>query len=55
MGLGGGRAMDSVAKTGLKNIDELVASTKVLLVDDDYHMRKVIRSLLARGRHQGCA
>ena len=38
--------MDSVAKAGLKNIDDLVASTKVLLIDDDYYMRKVIRSLL---------
>lgn len=29
-----------------KTIDELVASTKVLVIDDDYYMRKVIRSLL---------
>jgi two-component system, chemotaxis family, chemotaxis protein CheY len=41
-----GRAMDSVAKTGLKSIGDLVTSTKVLLIDDDYYMRKVIRSLL---------
>ena len=38
--------MDSVAKAGLKSIGDLVASTKVLLIDDDYYMRKVIRSLL---------
>jgi len=38
--------MTSAAKTGLKSIDELVTSTKVLLIDDDYYMRKVIRSLL---------
>ena len=38
--------MDSAAKTGLKSIGDLVTSTKVLVVDDDYYMRKVIRSLL---------
>ncbi len=38
--------MNAVAKAGLKDIGELVASTKVLLIDDDYYMRKVIRSLL---------
>lgn len=29
-----------------KSIESLVRSTKILLVDDDYYMRKVIRSLL---------
>ena len=29
-----------------KSIDNLVRSSRVLLVDDDYYMRKVIRSLL---------
>ncbi len=29
-----------------KQVEELVASTKVLIIDDDYYMRKVIRSLL---------
>ena len=29
-----------------KSIESLVRATKVLVVDDDYHMRKVIRSLL---------
>ncbi|HWV43287.1 response regulator [Pseudorhodoplanes sp.] len=29
-----------------KKIQELVQSTRVLIVDDDYYMRKVIRSLL---------
>lgn len=38
--------MNSGAKTGLKSIDELITSTKVLVIDDDYYMRKVIRSLL---------
>jgi CheY-like chemotaxis protein len=38
--------MDSVAKAGLKDIEALVVSSKVLLIDDDYYMRKVIRSLL---------
>jgi len=39
--------MDSVAKqTGSKTADELVTSATVLVIDDDYYMRKVIRSLL---------
>ena len=29
-----------------KSIEPLIASTKVLIIDDDYYMRKVIRSLL---------
>jgi CheY-like chemotaxis protein len=29
-----------------KSADELVASTRMLIVDGDYHMRKVVRSLL---------
>ena len=29
-----------------KNIEALVQSTRVLVVDDDYYMRKVIKSLL---------
>ena len=29
-----------------KSIQELVQSTRVLIVDDDYYMRKMIRSLL---------
>ncbi len=29
-----------------KHIETLVQSTRVLVVDDDYYMRKVIRSLL---------
>ena len=37
--------MNSVV-TGLKSAEELVACTKVLVIDDDYYMRKVIRSLL---------
>jgi two-component system chemotaxis response regulator CheY len=42
-----GRAMDSVEKqTGPKTAEELVTSAKVLVIDDDYYMRKVIRSLL---------
>jgi two-component system chemotaxis response regulator CheY len=44
--MGRGRIMDSVAKTGLKSFEDLVTSTRVLLIDDDYFMRKVIRSLL---------
>lgn len=38
--------MASVIRTGQKDAGNLVASTKVLVVDDDYYMRKVIRSLL---------
>ena len=38
--------MHSVAKTAPKSFEELVASTRVLVIDDDYYMRKVIRSLL---------
>ena len=38
--------MHSVAKTAPKSFEELVTSTRVLVIDDDYYMRKVIRSLL---------
>ncbi len=39
--------MDSVAKqAGSKTAEELITSAKVLVIDDDYYMRKVIRSLL---------
>lgn len=38
--------MDSAAKTGSKTVEELVISAKVLVIDDDHYMRKVIRSLL---------
>lgn len=39
--------MDSVARqTGSKTVEELVIAAKVLVIDDDYYMRKVIRSLL---------
>lgn len=38
--------MDLAAKAGSKTVEELVTSAKVLVIDDDYYMRKVIRSLL---------
>jgi CheY-like chemotaxis protein len=41
-----GRGLLSVKSHTSKSIQELVRSTRVLVVDDDYYMRKVIRSLL---------
>ena len=41
-----GRGSLSVKSYTSKSIQELVRSTRVLVVDDDYYMRKVIRSLL---------
>ena len=38
--------MHSIAMAATRTIGDLVTSTKVLLIDDDYYMRKVIRSLL---------
>lgn len=37
-----------------KSIQELVKSTRVLVVDDDYYMRKVIRSLLQASGIKTC-
>jgi two-component system chemotaxis response regulator CheY len=41
-----GTAMHSVATAATKTIGDLVTSARVLLIDDDYYMRKVTRSLL---------
>ncbi len=40
-----GRRMTTRAMTA-KHVEQIVKSTRVLVVDDDYYMRKVIRSLL---------
>src|SRR5262245_51074952 len=29
-----------------KHLEELIRSTKILIIDDDYHMRKVVRAML---------